>query len=65
MRNVKTEVKNDMLVITVDLKSPRTVSASGKSEVIATTEGNVDVENTVVPGLKIGLNVYVKASAAK
>jgi len=54
MRNVKTEVtKDNKLVITVDLNEAGTVSASGKSLVIGSTEGNVTVGD-----VKVGLNVY-------
>jgi hypothetical protein len=55
MKNVKMEVKGDVLTITVNLKQSFGKSKSGKSEVIASTGGN-----TNVPGReeKIGLNVY-------
>ena len=42
------------LTIKVDLTKSEGSSASGKSEVIATSRGNVDIGN----GLKMGLNVY-------
>lgn len=51
------EVKGDKLIIEVDLKAPGTPSASGKSIVIATTRGNVQIGNVTV-----GLNVYKKAN---
>lgn len=59
MRNIKTEVKGNTLVITIDLKQAGVASESGKSEIIATTAGNALIENTVRPGLKLGLNAYV------
>lgn len=55
MQNVKLEVKGNVLTITVNLKAQATPSKSGKSEVIATTSGNVSVPGT---DAKIGLNVY-------
>jgi len=55
MRNIETKVEKNKLIITVDLKAAGSLSKSGKSEVIATTEGNQAVEGTDV---KIGLNVY-------
>jgi len=57
-RNVEFKVEGTKLVITVDLAQQGQVSASGKSLVIGSTEGNVSV-----PGkeeIKVGLNVYTK-----
>lgn len=44
------------LVITVDLTNNAGVSGSGKSIMIATSGGNVDVGD----GVKMGLNIYKK-----
>jgi len=59
MRNVSFEVKANILTITVKLDAPAVTSASGKSLVIATTEGNV---SPAVPGcppeVRVGLNIY-------
>lgn len=55
-QNVSMHVNGSMLVIEVDLSQSLGVSASGKSDIIATTGGNV-----AVPGqeeVKVGLNVY-------
>ena len=57
MKNISTEVKNNKLIITVDLKAPTTPSKSGKSDVIASSEGNTKVDGSDV---YIGLNVYRK-----
>lgn len=56
MTNVKTEKKGQILTITIDLSQPGTTSKSGKSIVIASTEGNIkiDPENNIY----LGLNVY-------
>ena len=43
------------LIIEVDLTTKGTPSASGKSMVIATTRGNVNIN-----GVTLGLNVYRK-----
>jgi hypothetical protein len=54
--NVSMHVDGSILVIEVDLSQMLGVSASGKSDIIATTAGNVGV-----PGqqeIKVGLNVY-------
>ena len=56
MKNVALKVTGNTLTITVDLKKRLGPSASGKSEVIASTEGNVTPPG--LPEIKIGLNVY-------
>ena len=58
MKNVDLKVTGNKLVITVDLSKTQGTSASGKSEIIATTGGNQDVPGQA--GVKIGLNIYKK-----
>ena len=58
MKNMAMKVENDKLIITVDLSQRFGKSSSGKSIIIASSEGNKSV-----PGkdeIKIGLNVYTK-----
>jgi hypothetical protein len=57
MKNVQMTVAGNILTITVDLTKEFGPSASGKTIIIASTEGNI-----VVPEReeKIGLNVYRK-----
>ena len=58
MKNVEMTVEKDILTIKVDLTKEFGPSSSGKTIIIASTEGNVSV-----PGheeKKIGLNVYRK-----
>ena len=57
MKNIdmKLEGKN-ILLIRVDLGKTFGPSGSGKSIIIASTEGNADVPG--VAGVKIGLNIY-------
>ncbi len=58
MKNIEMSVAGDVLTIKVDLSKTFGKSGSGKSTIIASTEGNVSV-----PGkeeVKIGLNVYTK-----
>lgn len=62
MKNVECSVKGDTLTITVNLKAPRSLSTSGKSHIVASTEGNMEVPGC--PGLKLGLNAYVAAPKA-
>ena len=56
MKNVEIEVRGHQLLITVDLTQSQGPSASGKTEIIATTAGNVAVPEH--EEIKIGLNVY-------
>lgn len=58
MVNVKTEVKNGKVVITIDPTERHGESASKKNIIVASTGGNIEVEG--VPGLKLGLNAYIK-----
>jgi len=56
MKNVEMEIKGNNLIIKVDLSKNFGASRSGKSKVIASSEGNLSV-----PGkekIKLGLNVY-------
>lgn len=57
MKNVEMHVEGTILTIKVDLSKEFGPSASGKTTIVATTEGNV-----TVPGRdeKIGLNIYKK-----
>ncbi len=54
--NVLMQLNGSILVITVDLSQTLGVSQSGKSEIIATTSGNVSLPG--VEDIKIGVNVY-------
>lgn len=55
MKNVKFTVNGDTLLIEVDLSQSFGASSSGKSLVVASTEGNQPVGKD---NIKIGLNVY-------
>jgi hypothetical protein len=57
MKNVEMSVLGDILTITVDLSKEFGPSSSGKTIIIASTEGNVAVPNREE---KVGLNVYRK-----
>jgi len=57
-KNCDFKVEGTKLTITVDLSKDFGPSSSGKSIVIASTEGNISI-----PGkeeIKIGLNIYTK-----
>ena len=60
MKNVEVQVDHGTLVIKVDLTKEFGPSASGKSTIVATTGGNIDVPG--VEDTKFGLNVYRKKS---
>jgi hypothetical protein len=49
-------VTGNILTITVDLSAPTTPSSSGKTDIIASSQGNADVPGK--PGVKLGLNIY-------
>lgn len=56
MKNVEMSVAGNVLTIKVDLTKTFGPSKSGKTIIVATTEGNVPV-----PGhdnIKVGLNIY-------
>ena len=55
MENVKWEVKDDKLIIEIDLTKEFGLSKSGKTITIASTRGNQKIEGT---DAVIGLNVY-------
>jgi hypothetical protein len=57
MKNVQMTVDGDILTIRVDLTKEFGPSSSGKTIIIASTEGNVAVPDR---DEKIGLNVYRK-----
>lgn len=57
MRNVEMKQDGTKLVITVDLSKTHGPSKSGKTIIVASTDGNV----AAAPGVMVGLNVYRKA----
>jgi hypothetical protein len=58
MKNVEMTVEGNILTIKVDLSKEFGLSSSGKSMIIASTEGNVSIEGQEEK--KIGLNIYKK-----
>ncbi len=57
MKNVQMTIEGDILMIRVDLSKEFGPSASGKTIIIASTEGNLSVPDREE---KVGLNVYRK-----
>jgi len=58
MKNCEMKLTGTMLTITVDISKDFGKSSSGKSVIIATTEGNISIPEK--NDIKIGLNVYKK-----
>lgn len=56
MKNVMYSVESNILTIVVDLSETHGKSKSGKSTIIATTEGNVPIIGA--ENVKMGLNIY-------
>ena len=60
MRNIEYKRTGDKLLLTIDVSKASieaaVLSASGKSKVVASTNGNTNIE-----GVTIGVNAYVKA----
>jgi hypothetical protein len=56
MQNITMSVKGNTLTIVVDLSKKGELSKSGKSHLIATTGGSVDIPGA--PGAKLGLNIF-------
>ena len=59
MKNVELTVEGNILTIQVDLSKDFGPSSSGKTTIIASTEGNVSIPERQE---KIGLNIYKKKS---
>ena len=57
MKNVEMKVEGNILTIKVDLTKEFGPSSSGKTTIVASTEGNISVPDR---DEKVGLNVYKK-----
>ncbi len=58
MTNVSMTVEGDILTVKINLAERHGRSSSGKSEIVASTRGNVSVDN--FPDIKLGVNCYTK-----
>lgn len=58
MKNVEIKVEGDKCVIILDLSKRLGPSASGKTQIVASTGGNVEVPGR--PEIKLGINAYTK-----
>jgi len=57
MQNIKTTIKGSILTIEIDMSKRFGKSASGKTTIVASTQGNVAVGDS---GVILGLNAYTK-----
>jgi len=57
MHNVTTRIADRKLIIEVDLDAPTVPSSTGKSDLLCSTGGAVEVPG--VPGAKMGLSIYI------
>lgn len=57
-RNIEASVKDGKLTLVIDLKAETWPSGSGKTDMVATTSGNLAIDGT--DGLVLGLNAYRK-----
>lgn len=62
MLNITQEIKGDKLILTVDLSQRHGPSSSGKTTIVASTQGNAKVGGKF-GDVAFGLNVYSKAAA--
>ena len=58
MKNIEMTVQENILTIKVDLAKEFGPSSSGKTIIVASTEGNVSIPGS--EDKKVGLNVYRK-----
>ncbi len=62
MKNIGMTVKGNTLTLTIDLSKRIGPSSSGKTVLVASSEGNAEVPGT---DLRLGLNVFAKPASAK
>ncbi len=63
MKNVNMTTKGNILTITVDLSKEFGPSSTGKTIIVATTEGNQAVGMTKTgQQIKLGINAYIQPS---
>ena len=58
MKNIEVQVQDHILTLKVDLTKTHGPSSSGKTIIVASSEGNQSVPEH--PDIKFGLNVYKK-----
>ena len=59
MTNVDMKVQGSKLVITCDLNAAAVPSSTGKSAIVASTQGNQTIAGPGGKRFKVGLNLYI------
>jgi len=59
MENIELQIKDDKLIITIDLTKKGEESKSGKSIVVASTRGNKRIKEYEKKNIMLGLNCYI------
>jgi hypothetical protein len=62
-KNVMGTIKDNILTLVIDLSQDLGPSKSGKTHVVATTNGNVDIPER--EGMKMGFNIYKYPNPSK
>ena len=57
--NVKSKINGNTLTLVINLDETQGPSKSGKSTIVASTNGNVPVPGSAHPDMRIGVNVYM------
>lgn len=60
MKNVQVKIEKQVLTLTIDLSQSQGPSKSGKTQIIASTEGNQVVGMYDNKPITVGLNIYTK-----
>lgn len=55
-KNVEMKVEGKKLHLVIDLDAKGTPSSTGKTEVFASTQGNIEIPG--YPGFKVGVNCF-------
>ncbi len=63
MKNVIMRVEDDKLILEVDLTQEFGPSKSGKTVIVASTEGSVPVPSN--PEIQVGVNVYKSSGSSR
>jgi hypothetical protein len=56
LENVEIAIDGNRVVISFDVTNEGELSSTGKTRLVASTRGNVQVEHPECPGLKVSLN---------
>jgi hypothetical protein len=59
MKNITQKLNGNILTLTIDISKTFGASKTGKSIIVASTEGNVSVEGK--EAVKMGVNIYKQA----